>query len=266
MKKIIILILFVIGIIFVYGCDGIDLSKVESEDMERLAEAIISCESPYIRFESGCCLDSDNNGICDQEDINCKYTEVPYDVIEEFEEEETYPAVESYTEESCTDIEIPYTATEKKTRVLFNAKDTTLSFGDRWSFPIDLEADISVDVSFDADDTMSLWVMDDDDFDKVLSGGQIDQQFIKKIGVSSADASFKTIGADTYIFYLKNNHRFEKVSVFNFKAIARWDEEVQKTKTEETCQIVTKYRDVEKTRTVTKMKTVTKTKTEQVCT
>ncbi len=58
--KIIIALLALISI-FVLGCEGVDLSEVSEEDINK----IIVCESPYIRHAAGCCLDEDSNDICD---------------------------------------------------------------------------------------------------------------------------------------------------------------------------------------------------------
>ena len=51
--------------ILISSCEEVDLSKVSEEDVARLAEQVISCENPYIRHASGCCLDANENKICD---------------------------------------------------------------------------------------------------------------------------------------------------------------------------------------------------------
>jgi hypothetical protein len=66
MKKIL-LIGLVLGLLFIVGCSEIDVSQLSDEDLERIGETLIVCENPYMRFESGCCLDQDFNSICDDE-------------------------------------------------------------------------------------------------------------------------------------------------------------------------------------------------------
>jgi len=66
MKKII--YIFILGVIFAYGCENIDISNVSDEDLERIADQAIVCEKPYIRHASGCCIDQDDNKICDNDE------------------------------------------------------------------------------------------------------------------------------------------------------------------------------------------------------
>ncbi|MCD6557629.1 MAG: hypothetical protein J7K31_01190, partial [Candidatus Aenigmarchaeota archaeon] len=54
MKNIYLLGLVLIGIIFVSGY------------IQQTQE--VTCNPPYIKVESGCCLDSDNNNICDRDE------------------------------------------------------------------------------------------------------------------------------------------------------------------------------------------------------
>lgn len=97
--------LFVLVSVFVLsGCEGIDLSQVSDEDLERLTDKAIVCKEPYMRFETGCCLDKDNNSICDRdessqelpdlgdnldkEDIYGEFYEKYHDKFEEKDEKE----------------------------------------------------------------------------------------------------------------------------------------------------------------------------------
>ena len=60
--------LLLLSLLFVVGCEGFDLSRVSDEDLGRIANQAIVCEVPYMRFEAGCCLDQDANGICDTDE------------------------------------------------------------------------------------------------------------------------------------------------------------------------------------------------------
>lgn len=66
--KIIIPIIFLLAIIFLSGCEQMDLSKISEDDINRITEQVIVCESPYIRHASGCCLDQNSNNICDNDE------------------------------------------------------------------------------------------------------------------------------------------------------------------------------------------------------
>ncbi|MEK6880614.1 MAG: hypothetical protein AABY22_13440, partial [Nanoarchaeota archaeon] len=41
---------------------------ISDEDLERLSEKVITCESPYIRYGASCCLDQNQNNICDKDE------------------------------------------------------------------------------------------------------------------------------------------------------------------------------------------------------
>ena len=47
------------------GCDSIDFSKLSDRDLERISEKVVVCNPPYIRFATSCCLDQNENNICD---------------------------------------------------------------------------------------------------------------------------------------------------------------------------------------------------------
>ena len=69
MKKIIILGLLVISMFIAVGCEGIDVSQLSDEDLARIAEQAIVCNEPYMRFETGCCLDQNSDNICDTGEV-----------------------------------------------------------------------------------------------------------------------------------------------------------------------------------------------------
>lgn len=52
------------------GCSGIDVSKLSDSDMQRISEKLIVCEAPYIRHASDCCLDKNNNKVCDGDETS----------------------------------------------------------------------------------------------------------------------------------------------------------------------------------------------------
>ena len=62
------IILFILSVLIVSGCDNIDVSKLSDEDLQRISDKAIVCNTPYIRYGSSCCLDTDNNQICDMDE------------------------------------------------------------------------------------------------------------------------------------------------------------------------------------------------------
>ncbi|MBR9698956.1 DsbA family protein [Candidatus Woesearchaeota archaeon] len=67
MNKTTIILLCMSTIIFL-ACENIDLDQVSDEDLERIANKAIVCEKPYMRLGAGCCLDQDDNSICDKDE------------------------------------------------------------------------------------------------------------------------------------------------------------------------------------------------------
>lgn len=59
-----ILVGFLLAVLIVIGCENVDLSKVSQEDIDK----VIVCDKPYIRHASGCCLDQNDNTICDNDE------------------------------------------------------------------------------------------------------------------------------------------------------------------------------------------------------
>jgi len=60
--------LFLLLIMFISGCEGIDISQLSDEDLERISEKAIVCNAPYIRYAADCCLDQNDNKICDRDE------------------------------------------------------------------------------------------------------------------------------------------------------------------------------------------------------
>lgn len=77
MNKRIVIGFFLLLVLFVSACENVDLNKVSKEDIDK----VIVCEKPYIRFASTCCLDQNNNKICDKDEVSQK-TEVAEKQIE----------------------------------------------------------------------------------------------------------------------------------------------------------------------------------------
>jgi hypothetical protein len=85
MKKILLCMVLLVAVILM-GCENIDVSKLSDSDLERISDKLVVCEQPYIRFGASCCLDQDNNKICDrdEESVDVKTAEIEEEVpIEE---------------------------------------------------------------------------------------------------------------------------------------------------------------------------------------
>ena len=62
-----ILLLFIVLLVLT-GCENVDLSGISDEDLERVSEKLIVCNSPYMRIGAECCLDQNSNSICDRDE------------------------------------------------------------------------------------------------------------------------------------------------------------------------------------------------------
>ena len=74
------------------GCENVDVSQISDQDLERISDKLIVCNKPYMRFASGCCLDQDNNGICDKDERDLTEAEEKAEQIVSGEEKVTPPA------------------------------------------------------------------------------------------------------------------------------------------------------------------------------
>ena len=72
MKKSIGTVSVIICILFLVGCNGIDISSLSDKDLERISNKAIVCNDPYIRVGTECCLDKDSNSICDVDETESK--------------------------------------------------------------------------------------------------------------------------------------------------------------------------------------------------
>lgn len=96
MKKIIISLFIILALLLV-GCENVDLSKISSEDVDK----VIVCNKPYMRFGSSCCLDQNENGVCDNDEKTGEET------VEEEEAEEEAVGEETAEEEVEGSLDCP---------------------------------------------------------------------------------------------------------------------------------------------------------------
>lgn len=68
MLKKLLLSSLVLIIIFITSCENIDLGELDDEDIKIISENLIVCNEPYIRFGTSCCLDQNDNNICDRDE------------------------------------------------------------------------------------------------------------------------------------------------------------------------------------------------------
>ena len=70
MKRYQLVWIMLIGIflIFLTGCNDVDVSKLSDQDLERISEKAVVCNKPYIRVGLECCLDQNSNSICDKDE------------------------------------------------------------------------------------------------------------------------------------------------------------------------------------------------------
>lgn len=67
--KIKLIIPFAFIIIFVLsGCENVNLDELSDEDLERISDKAVVCNKPYIRVGMECCLDQNDNKICDRDE------------------------------------------------------------------------------------------------------------------------------------------------------------------------------------------------------
>lgn len=99
MKKILIVLLLV-GVLIVSGCEQLDLSKISEEDINK----VIVCEAPYIRHATGCCLDNNENKVCDKDEGVEQQTQTPSEEQPTTQPKETTPDPPQQEKISCSDI------------------------------------------------------------------------------------------------------------------------------------------------------------------
>ena len=113
MAKYFVFAFFIITTFILSSCGQIDVSQISDDDIDRIAEKVIVCNPPYIRYGAGCCLDTTGTGICDKDEIvrneesTSEEIQGPAEnetIIEEVEEEINHEE-ELLTEDDIKDIE-----------------------------------------------------------------------------------------------------------------------------------------------------------------
>jgi hypothetical protein len=66
-KKVFYLILLFFLMLFVVGCE-LNVGNISDDDIKRISENAVVCNEPYIRVGLECCLDINNNNICDSDE------------------------------------------------------------------------------------------------------------------------------------------------------------------------------------------------------
>ena len=67
MRNLYFIFIVIILTLFITGCSNlskVDLSNFSEEDVNK----VIACNPPYMRFATGCCLDANNNKVCDNDE------------------------------------------------------------------------------------------------------------------------------------------------------------------------------------------------------
>ena len=68
MRRYMYLTSFFLLLVILVSCSNFDVSQISDEDIDRITDKIIVCNPPYIRYASGCCLDTTGTGICDRDE------------------------------------------------------------------------------------------------------------------------------------------------------------------------------------------------------
>jgi len=75
MKKELLIGFLLLSLLILAGCGEIDVSELSDKDLARISEKAVVCNKPYIRVGMECCLDENDNNICDEDET--KKTEMP---------------------------------------------------------------------------------------------------------------------------------------------------------------------------------------------
>ena len=132
MKYKFIAFLLLATILFVVGCQ--DVSQMSDEDLERISEKAVVCNSPYIRLGTGCCLDQNDNNICDQDEST---TNIPSSSVQADTQSKPDKCLFGAGIGACTD----YTVFPKEIRltltngfgediIIVSGESTNCNFGD----------------------------------------------------------------------------------------------------------------------------------------
>tara|TARA_Y100000310_G_scaffold337570_2_gene425014 strand:+ start:297 stop:1181 length:885 start_codon:yes stop_codon:yes gene_type:complete len=59
----------IIGLLMLLtACGSIDVGSMTDKDLARVSDKLVVCNQPYIRFGTSCCLDQNENNICDNDE------------------------------------------------------------------------------------------------------------------------------------------------------------------------------------------------------
>lgn len=84
--------MLILILLLLSGCSEVDVSNLSDEDLERISDKAVVCNEPYIRVGVECCLDEDQNNICDRDetlsDINSEGDEGGLEATVEYKDSE----------------------------------------------------------------------------------------------------------------------------------------------------------------------------------
>lgn len=186
----------------------------------------------------------------------CRDVQVPYDA------QESYPEQEPYTEKVCTDSQVPYTTSEPNSQILISQQKVSVPAGSYVPFQgsTDITNKNSNIISGTVTETsgydINFFVFNQQNFNAWKSG-QTNTKYISLNKISSSSFSFVPDKTDIYYFVLDNGYSIFRNKLPQIDATWSYSETVTRTRTETTCEDVTKFRTVTKTRTVTKYRTET---------
>ncbi|KKP28283.1 MAG: hypothetical protein UR15_C0028G0007 [Parcubacteria group bacterium GW2011_GWA2_31_28] len=103
MKETLLIGFLLVSILILAGCEQVDiskldLSKINPDDLNKL----VICNKPYIRVGTECCVDKDDNNICDNDEIGIKKEYPGLDCT-------TCPQIVEKTTEKCQECELDCT-------------------------------------------------------------------------------------------------------------------------------------------------------------
>jgi hypothetical protein len=76
MNKVLMGIILLSVCLFLSGCSGFNVNSLSDRDLQRISDKAVVCNAPYIRFGASCCIDQNNNSICDTDESATSTTPV----------------------------------------------------------------------------------------------------------------------------------------------------------------------------------------------
>ena len=100
-------------------------------------------------------------------------------------------------------------------KTLLDIQDHSIGRGDRLIQSINLDKGTLIELSFNSDDPLNIWVIDSYNWDIYVSKYKIPKDFLlKKIGIDNGNFDINIPETDTYYFDLKNPSSYEKKALF----------------------------------------------------